>query len=98
MRLSATNRAAILSACGPRTRPNPKLYRFGGGVAVIWYDPEARPAIRWRGQLVRSVERDGTVWWSGEEHQHRTRAAVARALVQESHEWNDRPARNPATT
>lgn len=94
MKLTQEQKQAVLEA---RNRPGcekVELVRVGESWSCVWQEPDARPADRWRGQLVKTVAVDkdllelvGTtsydVWWTGGELCGRTRREVIAQLQAE---------------
>lgn len=84
MRLTESQKAAALTA-----RPGATLVRVGDRWGVLWKDQTAPLHVRWRAQLVYSVENYADpddlaikqkVWWEGAEIAAATRRAVVQVL------------------
>lgn len=74
MRLPLEQKAAALSSL--TGAGDPTLVRLGEQWGVVWREPEAPPAARWRGRLIKAVVLDeaaaafgvdrATVWWTAD--------------------------------
>lgn len=95
MRLTPDQKLAVLAA---RTRPGQEkaeLVRVGDRWACVWFEPEQRPAARYRGQLLKTVQMPSkdeielcnaqpAVWWAGAEVVGKTRRATIQQLQAEA--------------
>lgn len=79
MRLTAEQKSAAVAH-----RPGSSLVRVASEYAVIWFEDEQPRRERWRGQLIKNVERNGEVWWSGSEVAGLTRREVVQQLNAEA--------------
>lgn len=83
MRLTSKQKQLVLQSSRV-TRPGADLIRRDGHWLAVWQishdalvDPDVKvpPALRWRAQIINSIEGE-MVWWSGVEGHGKTRAAA----------------------
>lgn len=97
MRLTEQQKMAVMDSCD-HTRPNASLRKIGGTWGVVWsveIDKLVCPVTkvpssqRWRCQLLTKYVSPTEIWWSGEEHQGKTRKGVIDLATDEAshHGW-----------